>query len=151
VFIAPGKVGDKAMRSIEYDTVNDHYDQYVEKEILPEVAKRYNIRTDAYSHAIAGVVTGRLRQITALPAIRLQARHTACIMVLNTLSKALNRACPPVRFVNRPNPPQLRQNRPPVRFVIHPRPDPATPGALRFRLEIQALPRNECASGAAQS
>ena len=58
VFIQPGTVGDKAMRSIEYDTVNDTYTRFLRDEILAEVAKQYNIRTDAYSRAIAGSSSG---------------------------------------------------------------------------------------------
>ena len=58
VFIAPGKVGTKAMRSIEYDTVNADYVKFLETDIYPEVMKRYKVRTDAYSHAIAGNSSG---------------------------------------------------------------------------------------------
>lgn len=46
------------MRSIEYDTVNDTYTRFLRDEILPEVAKEYNIRTDAYSRAIIGESSG---------------------------------------------------------------------------------------------
>lgn len=58
LFIAPGKVGTKAMRSIEYDTMNADYPKFLETEIYPELAKRYKVRTDAYSHAIAGGSSG---------------------------------------------------------------------------------------------
>jgi enterochelin esterase-like enzyme len=58
VFISPGLVGEKRMRSIEYDTVNDHYARFLRDEILPEVYARYNIRKDGYSRAIAGNSSG---------------------------------------------------------------------------------------------
>jgi enterochelin esterase family protein len=58
VFIAPGKIGDKAMRSIEYDTVSDKYARFLRDEILPEVYKKYNVRKDAYSRAIGGDSSG---------------------------------------------------------------------------------------------
>lgn len=58
IFIAPGKVGDKAWRSIEYDTVNDIYARFLLEEIIPEVAKKYNLRKDGYSRAIAGNSSG---------------------------------------------------------------------------------------------
>jgi enterochelin esterase-like enzyme len=57
VFIAPGKIGDKAMRSIEYDTVNDTYVHFLD-EVLADVAAQYNIRKDPYSRGIAGESSG---------------------------------------------------------------------------------------------
>ena len=41
-----------------YDTVDDTYARFLRDEILPEVASKYNIRTDAYSRAIAGNSSG---------------------------------------------------------------------------------------------
>ena len=58
VFIAPGKVGDKAMRGIEYDTVTDRYARFLRDEIMPEVYAKYNVRKDAYSRGIAGNSSG---------------------------------------------------------------------------------------------
>ncbi len=58
VMIAPGKIGDKAMRSIEYDTVSDKYERFVNEEILPLVYAKYNVRRDGYSHAAAGNSSG---------------------------------------------------------------------------------------------
>jgi enterochelin esterase family protein len=58
VFISPGTVGTKAMRSIEYDTVNDTYARFLRDEILAEVQKKYNLRSDGYSRAIAGGSSG---------------------------------------------------------------------------------------------
>jgi hypothetical protein len=58
VFIAPGKIGAKAMRSIEYDTVSDKYARFLRDEILPEVYAKYNVRKDSYSRGIAGNSSG---------------------------------------------------------------------------------------------
>jgi enterochelin esterase-like enzyme len=58
VFIEPGKVGDQAMRSIEYDTVSDQYPRFLRDEIMPQIYARYNIRKDPYSRAIAGNSSG---------------------------------------------------------------------------------------------
>ncbi len=58
VFISPGAIGDKKMRSIEYDTVDDTYARFLRDEILADVAKEYNIRPDAYSRAIIGESSG---------------------------------------------------------------------------------------------
>ncbi len=41
VFISPGKIGEKAMRSIEYDTVSDQYARFLRDEILAEVQSKY--------------------------------------------------------------------------------------------------------------
>ena len=54
VFIDPGKVGQKAMRSIEYNTMDDRYARFLRDEILAEVAQKYNLRKDGYSRAISG-------------------------------------------------------------------------------------------------
>ena len=58
VLISPGLAGQRRMRSIEYDTVDDTYPRFILQEILPEVAKAYNLRTDGYSRAIAGDSSG---------------------------------------------------------------------------------------------
>ena len=65
VLISPGTVGDKAMRSIEYDLVSDQYDRFLNEELLPEVYAKYNIRRDAYSHAIAGNSSGGICSFNA--------------------------------------------------------------------------------------
>lgn len=49
LFVQPGKTGEKAMRSIEYDTVDDRYARFLRDEILAEVESGYNIRKDAYT------------------------------------------------------------------------------------------------------
>jgi enterochelin esterase-like enzyme len=58
VYIQPGMVGQRAMRSVEYDSVNDTYPRFLRDEILPEVYKNYNIRKDSYSRAIGGGSSG---------------------------------------------------------------------------------------------
>ena len=54
IFINPGIVprqgrqeGRRSNRSFEYDTLSDQYARFLEKEILPEVGKKYNLRKDA--------------------------------------------------------------------------------------------------------
>ncbi|HVO99614.1 MAG TPA: alpha/beta hydrolase-fold protein [Bryobacteraceae bacterium] len=64
VFIAPGKVGDKAMRSVEYDSLNDTYVRFVD-ELLENVYAQYNIRRDSYSRGIAGESSGGICSFNA--------------------------------------------------------------------------------------
>jgi enterochelin esterase-like enzyme len=66
VLIAPGFTPDgKAMRSIEYDTVSDRYDQFLLGEVLPEVEKAYKLRPDGYSRGIAGESSGGICSLNA--------------------------------------------------------------------------------------
>ncbi len=58
VFIEPGTIGEKKMRSIEYDTVSDRYARFLRDEILADVQAKYNIRKDAYSRGIGGISSG---------------------------------------------------------------------------------------------
>lgn len=58
VFVAPGHIGEEQIRSREYDRIDDTYARFLRDELLPEVARKYKIRTDAYSRAIAGVSSG---------------------------------------------------------------------------------------------
>jgi enterochelin esterase family protein len=58
VFVSPGRLAGKAMRSVEYDTVNDRYTRFLRDEILAEVGTKYNLRRDGYSRAIAGSSSG---------------------------------------------------------------------------------------------
>ena len=53
VFVSPGIADEKRMRSLEYDTVDDTYARFLRDELLPEVARRYELRQDSYSRAIA--------------------------------------------------------------------------------------------------
>ncbi len=65
VFIAPGMVGDRRLRSVQYDTVTDLYARYLLEEILPEVEKVAKLRKDGYSRAIAGESSGAVCAFTA--------------------------------------------------------------------------------------
>ncbi|MEO8025989.1 MAG: alpha/beta hydrolase-fold protein [Bryobacteraceae bacterium] len=58
VMISAGTVGEKRMRSIQYDTMDGAYAKYLLEEILPEVEKKHKLRKDAYSRAIAGMSSG---------------------------------------------------------------------------------------------
>lgn len=58
VLVSPGKVGARPLRSVQYDTVTDTFAKYVLDEILAEVGKKYNLRKDGYSRAIAGDSSG---------------------------------------------------------------------------------------------
>ena len=44
----------RSNRSFEYDTPSNQYASFLEKEILPEVAKTVKLRTDAAGRAIGG-------------------------------------------------------------------------------------------------
>lgn len=71
IFINPGvfpaEQGKKpgSNRSFEYDTLSDQYARFLEKEILPEVAKAYKLRTDAAGRAICGISSGGICAFTA--------------------------------------------------------------------------------------
>jgi enterochelin esterase-like enzyme len=54
-----------SMRSTEYDTVSDRYARFLREELIPAVATRYNLRTDAYSHAIIGMSSGGICSFNA--------------------------------------------------------------------------------------
>ncbi len=73
IFIDPGsydlKGGKKGTpdfknRSFEYDTLSDQYARFLEKEILPEVGKKYNLRQDAAGRAIGGISSGGICAFT---------------------------------------------------------------------------------------
>jgi enterochelin esterase-like enzyme len=72
IFIQPGTIpgsgpGKKARsnRSFEYDRLSDQYALFLEKEILPEVAKKYNLRQDANGRALGGISSGGIGAFTA--------------------------------------------------------------------------------------
>ena len=54
----------KQNRSIEYDTVSDQYYQFLSKEILPDVEKKYNLRKDPAGRAIIGISSGAICAFT---------------------------------------------------------------------------------------
>jgi enterochelin esterase family protein len=58
VFVSPGTVDGRRWRSVQYDTVTDTYARFLLEEVLAEAGKRYRIRTDGYSRAIAGESSG---------------------------------------------------------------------------------------------
>jgi enterochelin esterase family protein len=60
-----GRPRGRSMRSVEYDTVTDRYARFLQEEILPEVAAKYNLRKDAYSRAIAGESSGGIAAFNA--------------------------------------------------------------------------------------
>jgi enterochelin esterase family protein len=56
---------DDSMRSTLYDTVSDRYPRFLRDELLPEVSAKYNLRKDAYSHAITGLSSGGICSFNA--------------------------------------------------------------------------------------
>jgi enterochelin esterase family protein len=55
----------KSNRSVEYDTLSADYAVFLEKEILPEVAKRVVLSNDPKQRAIAGISSGGICAFTA--------------------------------------------------------------------------------------
>ncbi|MCX6589801.1 MAG: alpha/beta hydrolase-fold protein [Acidobacteria bacterium] len=64
VMISPGMIGERRMRSIQYDTVDDTYARFLREEIVKDVEAKYNIRKDAYSRAIMGESSGAICAFT---------------------------------------------------------------------------------------
>jgi enterochelin esterase family protein len=64
IFINPGRLPRGSNRSFEYDTLSDQYARFLEKEILPEVAKEYTLRADAAGRAICGISSGGICAFT---------------------------------------------------------------------------------------
>ena len=71
VFINPGtfppeKEGAKGQsnRSFEYDTLSDQYARFLVEEIVPEVAKSYNLSKDPKDRAIGGASSGGICSFT---------------------------------------------------------------------------------------
>jgi sugar lactone lactonase YvrE/predicted esterase len=65
IFVDPGvlpTVNDTAQnrfeRVFEYDSLSDRYSRFLLEELIPEVAKKYNLSKDPNDHAISGVSTG---------------------------------------------------------------------------------------------
>jgi enterochelin esterase-like enzyme len=56
---------DDSMRSTLYDTVSDRYPRFLRDEILADVAAKYTIRKDGYSHAITGLSSGAICSFNA--------------------------------------------------------------------------------------
>ncbi|MBI4325174.1 MAG: SMP-30/gluconolactonase/LRE family protein [Chloroflexi bacterium] len=71
IFINPGVVPAASTnalprfnRSFEYDGLGDQYARFLLEEILPEVAKKYNLTTNAAGRAIAGASSGAICAFT---------------------------------------------------------------------------------------
>jgi enterochelin esterase-like enzyme len=74
IFITPGQRGDTFPetigtgnpnnRSVEYDSLGDKYARLVVDEILPEVARRYNLTTDPNGRTIGGASSGGIAAFT---------------------------------------------------------------------------------------
>ncbi|MBI2804867.1 MAG: esterase family protein [Planctomycetes bacterium] len=71
IFIQPGNVPgsgpgkrSRSNRSFEYDRLSDQYATFLEKEILPEVGKKYKLRQDAAGRAIGGISSGGICAFT---------------------------------------------------------------------------------------
>jgi enterochelin esterase family protein len=73
IFIDPGSYDlkggkngqpDNKNRSFEYDTLSDQYAKFLEKEILPEVGKKYKLRQEAAGRAIGGISSGGICAFT---------------------------------------------------------------------------------------
>ena len=71
VFVNPGEVpaaepGQKprSNRSFEYDSLGDTYAKFLLNELLPEVAKNYNLTTDPNLRAICGASSGGICAFT---------------------------------------------------------------------------------------
>ena len=71
IFLNPGsfpsadpKQKARSNRSFEYDTLSDQYARFLEKEILPEVGKRYKLRDDAAGRGIGGISSGGICAFT---------------------------------------------------------------------------------------
>jgi enterochelin esterase-like enzyme len=73
IFINPGVFPDKldakkksaSNRSFEYDSLTPQYVDFLDKEILPEVSKKYTLRQDAAGRGIGGASSGGICAFTA--------------------------------------------------------------------------------------
>jgi enterochelin esterase family protein len=72
IFINPGVVPaaqkggrEKSNSNFEYDSVSALYARFLEQEILPAVAKEYNLRKEAAGRAIGGISSGGICAFTA--------------------------------------------------------------------------------------
>jgi len=66
VFVQPGTgPNGQALRSIEYDTVDDKYSDYILQEVLPEVEKNVKLRHDGYGRSMVGESSGGICSFNA--------------------------------------------------------------------------------------
>jgi len=72
IFVNPGQAGDElpadpwraSNRSLEYDTLSEAYARFLLEELLPEVAKSYNLTSDPEARGIVGVSSGGICAFT---------------------------------------------------------------------------------------
>lgn len=71
VFVNPGDKGTGMPiwggtdnRSLEYDSLDDHYARFLLEELLPEIEKDYNITKDPIGRAICGISSGGICAFT---------------------------------------------------------------------------------------
>jgi enterochelin esterase family protein len=65
VFVNPGQTKDaKSNRDVEYVTLSDTYPRFLLEEILPDVAKDYNLVDDAAGRAVCGMSDGGVGAFT---------------------------------------------------------------------------------------
>lgn len=72
IFVSPGHKGADPPadgwrgnnRSIEYDTLSETFSKLIVDELLPEVSKSYNLRTDAAGRMVAGISSGGICAFT---------------------------------------------------------------------------------------
>ena len=65
ILLDPGVNDDgKSNRSVEYDTLSDKYATFLEKEVLPLVAKDHKLKTEPMSRAIGGASSGGICAFT---------------------------------------------------------------------------------------
>jgi enterochelin esterase family protein len=71
IFVNPGtfpsansKGKGRSNRSFEYDTLSNQYASFLEKELLPEVAKTVKLRSDPAGRAICGISSGGICAFT---------------------------------------------------------------------------------------
>jgi enterochelin esterase family protein len=71
IFINPGTFVGKdpkkggSNRSFEYDSLTPQYAEFLDKEIFPEVSKKYKLRSDAAGRGICGASSGGICAFTA--------------------------------------------------------------------------------------
>jgi gluconolactonase len=72
IFIDPGvqpALSDQAQgrreRTFEYDNISGRYAQFLDEELIPEVAKKYSLSKNPDDHAIGGVSTGAVGALIA--------------------------------------------------------------------------------------
>jgi enterochelin esterase family protein len=73
LFVTPGQIGDvyeqggggnPNNRAFEYDSLSDRYSKLIIDEMIPELAKRYNITSDPEGRAIGGTSSGAICAFT---------------------------------------------------------------------------------------